>query len=150
MCQDWTLVKLEKKKTILTLFIFSLSCLEHQSAERHPNRRAEFSDDVMSSSRRAAIAFELPRLSEWCDNVASNNAFLNPSITTYLNDEAGRVADELFVNKKRFADVVFDVDGVVVAGHRAVLRARSPVFARQLYEQIRTTTKFQPSHMFFC
>jgi hypothetical protein len=85
-----------------------------------------------------------------CRNVEENNAFLNPSITTWSNELAGQVAARLFVNKKKFADIVsiakmqcrrhtltcytkvFDIDGQQLPAHRVLLAARSPVLAMQL------------------
>jgi hypothetical protein len=77
---------------------------------------------LVDSAMRAAAAFELPDLTQWCDNVTRGDGFLNPSITTWLNEVAGQRAARLFVNKPKFADVVFDVDGVTCYGHRALLR----------------------------
>jgi hypothetical protein len=82
---------------------------------------------------------ELEHLATICRNVLDDNEFLNPSIGTrrslssfnaclsltarvftddrvaqtgtWLNDEAGKVAKELFLNKALFSDVTFEVEG---------------------------------------
>eukprot|EP00735_Rhodelphis_limneticus_P014700 TRINITY_DN8772_c0_g1::TRINITY_DN8772_c0_g1_i1::g.23869::m.23869 TRINITY_DN8772_c0_g1::TRINITY_DN8772_c0_g1_i1::g.23869 ORF type:complete len:772 (-),score=142.47,sp/P34147/RACA_DICDI/38.57/4e-90,sp/P34147/RACA_DICDI/43.85/9e-27,Ras/PF00071.17/9e-43,BTB/PF00651.26/2.5e-05,BTB/PF00651.26/4e-17,BTB/PF00651.26/1,BTB/PF00651.26/9.6e+03,Miro/PF08477.8/1e-10,BACK/PF07707.10/3.3e+03,BACK/PF07707.10/0.035,Polyoma_coat2/PF00761.15/0.24,Polyoma_coat2/PF00761.15/1.6e+03,Ndc1_Nup/PF09531.5/16 TRINITY_DN8772 len=63
-----------------------------------------------------------------CDNISANEAFLNPSIGTYLNERAGREAVKILLKDSFFSDVTFQVEGRYIHGHKAILCARSPVF----------------------
>jgi Rho family protein len=55
--------------------------------------------------------FELPYLVTICDNTATDQDFLNPSIGTFLNDETGQAMKKLLLNQSTLADVVFLVEG---------------------------------------
>jgi hypothetical protein len=77
----------------------------------------------------AAELFKLEHLATICRNVLDDNDFLNPSIGTWLNDEAGHVAKELFVNRPLFSDVAFEVEGKRIHAHKAILVGRCKVLA---------------------
>ena len=49
-----------------------------------------------------------------CVNRQTEQEFLNPSIGTYLNDETGKIMKQMFFNKVHNADVVFNVDGMLL------------------------------------
>jgi len=68
-------------------------------------------------------------------NVLDNDPDLNPSLGTYLNDQSGAKAKELFLNKVFWSDVSFRVADVApIPCHRALVTCRSPVVARLLLE----------------
>lgn len=79
-----------------------------------------------------AIKFQLHWLEAYCTNILNNEAYLNPSIGTWINDNTGLSAKNLFLNKQLHADVKFQVEGSIVYGHRVILKARSEVMAAML------------------
>ena len=76
-----------------------------------------------------AEKFQLTWLSDICTNLLKGDSFLNPSIGTWLNDNTGQEAKNLFLNKPLLADVKFRVEGTIVYGHKLILKARSQVMA---------------------
>lgn len=77
----------------------------------------------------AAELFGLEHLATICRNVMDDSEFLNPSIGTWLNDEAGAVAKQLFLNRPLFSDVAFEVEGKRIHAHKAILMGRCKVLA---------------------
>jgi len=67
--------------------------------------------DILS----VAELFKLRSLVDICNNILENNEYLNPSIGTYLNDEAGaRAIDLFFFNKIQYSDIIFQLsDGSI-------------------------------------
>lgn len=80
----------------------------------------------------AAKKFQLTWLIDTCTNILSGDSFLNPSIGTWLNDNTGQTAKNLFLNKPFLADVKFCVEGTIVYGHKLILKSRSEVMAAML------------------
>jgi Rho family protein len=77
----------------------------------------------------AAELFGFEHLATICRNVMDDSEFLNPSIGTWLNDEAGAVAKQLFLNRPLFSDVAFEVEGKRIHAHKAILMGRCKVLA---------------------
>jgi len=69
-------------------------------------------------------------------NVIDNDPDLNPSLGTYLNDQSGAKAKELFLNKVLWSDVSFYTadSPAPIPCHKALVTCRSPVVARLLLE----------------
>jgi len=88
--------------------------------------------DFVRDTIDAAKLYECEELNTICENVISDSTDLNPSIGTWLNDLTGEKAKILFLNKELFADVVFDVEGTKVYGHRAFVTSRCEVFRARL------------------
>jgi len=63
-----------------------------------------------------------------CKNIQENNEFLNPSIGTYLNDEAGAHAIDYFFNKPLFSDITFQLpDNSTFFAHKSLVSTRCKV-----------------------
>eukprot|EP01126_Amoeba_proteus_P054190 TRINITY_DN6652_c0_g1_i11.p1 TRINITY_DN6652_c0_g1~~TRINITY_DN6652_c0_g1_i11.p1 ORF type:complete len:632 (-),score=135.07 TRINITY_DN6652_c0_g1_i11:348-2243(-) len=88
--------------------------------------------ELMEPLKSHAEMFEVPHLSTYCSNVQDGLEELNPSIGTWLNDQTGEKAIELFFNKPLFSDVTFNVtqDGVTFFAHKAMVSARCTVLQR--------------------
>ena len=71
----------------------------------------DVSEDEVKDLDRVAGIFKLPYLQTICQNILTEQEFLNPSIGTFLNDETGTKIKELFFNHSDGADVVFNVSG---------------------------------------
>lgn len=71
----------------------------------------DVSDEEVRDLDRVAGIFKLSYLQTICQNILTEQEFLNPSIGTYLNDETGATMKELFFNQSDGADVVFNVAG---------------------------------------
>eukprot|EP01133_Synstelium_polycarpum_P005638 gene5638-6507_t len=84
-------------------------------------------NDELPATIALATQFECKFLASACKNLNNNSADLNPSIGTYLNDEMGERAKELFLGKKIFSDIQFVVEGRTVHAHKALIYSRSPV-----------------------
>jgi len=69
----------------------------------------------------------MPYLTNFCDNIIGNTTEFNPSIGTFLNDEAGFRAQELFLNKPLYSDIKIDVEGTKFFGHKSLISARCEV-----------------------
>jgi len=87
------------------------------------------STEELCDLRLIARTFHCKYLESVVENIEKKEDFLNPSIGTFLNDETGRIFKETYFNRPRFADVVFNVEGQKVYGHKAVVSARSDVMA---------------------
>ncbi|KAK3106574.1 hypothetical protein FSP39_022813 [Pinctada imbricata] len=94
-----------------------------------PEDPDEMGQDEVSELIRVAKLFDMPQLVTICTNYVTGQDFLNPSIGTYLNDEAGKRMKEMYLNDKDSADVVFEVEGNEFHCHRAVMSARCDVMA---------------------
>ncbi|XP_060078505.1 rho-related protein racA-like [Ylistrum balloti] len=77
-------------------------------------------DDIIN----LAATFELPKLTEICQNCLAGQAFLNPSIGTSMTDETRRNMKDLYFNTPETADVTFNVEGRNIYAHKSVLTAR--------------------------
>jgi len=69
-------------------------------------------------------------------NVLDNDPDLNPSLGTYLNDQSGAKAKELFLNKALWSDVKFSAADSPASFlcHKALVTCRSPVVSRLVLE----------------
>ncbi|EGG18219.1 Rab GTPase [Cavenderia fasciculata] len=83
--------------------------------------------DQIKDTMSIGEAFEYKFLVNACKNLLNGAEDLNPSISTYLNDEIGERAKELFFNKKVYSDIQFVVEGKVLYAHKAFIYSRSPV-----------------------
>ncbi len=94
-----------------------------------------FAKTALAAARQAASVFGLADLDAWATNCESGDTVLNPSLTTWQNDQSGAWLKAHVLNKPMFCDVVFELehDGTFVFGHRALLYARCAVLA-QLFE----------------
>ena len=72
----------------------------------------EVSEDEIKDLNKVAAIFKLSHLQTICNNLLTEQEFLNPSIGTFLNDETGAKMKELFFNQSERADVVFNVEGM--------------------------------------
>jgi len=69
-----------------------------------------------------------------CKNMQEHSEELNPSIGTYLNDEAGARAIELFWNKPLYSDIAFRVsNSTTFFAHKSLAGARCKVL-RTMFE----------------
>jgi len=100
-------------------------------------------NDHLVEIMEAASIFECSFLKSYCQNIIDNSEDLNPSIGTYLNDQAGAMAKKLFLNQSLFSDVQFLVQEKLIYAHKAVLYARCPalgnMFTGSFSESNRTT-----------
>jgi len=92
---------------------------------------ANGNNEVRETADVAAL-IDCQDLVTYCNNILSGNEFLNPSITTWLNDKFGEKALELFFNKPLLSDVSFQVENVTMHAHRAVVSSRSEVINAML------------------
>ncbi|ESO93584.1 hypothetical protein LOTGIDRAFT_119223 [Lottia gigantea] len=81
---------------------------------------------------RVAEIFKLGQLETVCLNYGNEEEFLNPSIGTFLNDQTASKIKTMFLNKPEGADVIFNVEGTKIYGHKSVLRSRSDVMNAML------------------
>jgi len=76
----------------------------------------------------AAELLKLEPLAQICKNIQENNEFLNPSIGTFLNDEAGSRAIDYFFNKTQFSDIAFRLpDNSTFFAHKSIVSTRCKV-----------------------
>ncbi|XP_022798746.1 rho-related protein racA-like isoform X1 [Stylophora pistillata] len=97
-----------------------------------PNLSDDDDKNFITEIQDVAKKFQMAWLIDTCTNILSGDSFLNPSIGTWLNDNTGQTAKKLFLNKPFLADVKFCVEGMVVYGHKLILKARSEVMAAML------------------
>lgn len=97
-----------------------------------PNLSDDEDKNFITEIQDVAKKFQMAWLIDTCTNILSGDSFLNPSIGTWLNDNTGQTAKKLFLNKPFLADVKFCVEGMVVYGHKLILKARSEVMAAML------------------
>ncbi|XP_052256047.1 rho-related protein racA-like [Dreissena polymorpha] len=90
---------------------------------------SEASEEEIKELDRVAAIFKLSYLQTICQNMLTEQEFLNPSIGTYLSNETGARMKELFFNQAEGADVMFDIEGSKVYAHKCVLTARCEVMA---------------------
>jgi len=95
--------------------------------------------DFIPETMHLAEIFDCPDLAKICLNVLEDNAELNPSIGTWLNDKLGERAKLLFLNKQILSDFTFSVagEGGVLYGHRALLGCHSEVMMAMMSSQFR-------------
>jgi len=78
----------------------------------------------------AAKYYELEYLVNFCENIKQGAEELNPSIGTYLNDETGKYLLETYYNKRRYSDLVFEIDGRKIKAHKSIVATRCEVLKR--------------------
>ncbi|XP_033115471.1 rho-related protein racA-like [Anneissia japonica] len=105
-------------KHLLEFYYSGLPCLEQ-------NETQEELDKLKAVSR----IFDEPRLEEVIKNIENDEEFLNPSIGTFLNDEMGKQAKQIFLNQSGLSDIRFNVEGTTVFAHKIVLATRSEVMS---------------------
>jgi len=88
--------------------------------------------NLIKEIQSVAEKFQLSWLAEYCANVLKEEAYLNDSLSIWLNDNTGLAAKKLFLNKPLQSDAKFCVEGSIVYGHRVILKARSEVMAAML------------------
>ena len=86
-------------------------------------------DDDLDDTIAAAELLNLPELIMVCNNIKSDEEFLNPSVGTWLNDRNSEVMRKLFLNKTLYSDITFVVDGQKIPAHRCVLTTRCEVMS---------------------
>jgi hypothetical protein len=72
-------------------------------------------------------------LENFCENITGDGVELNPSITTYLADEAGKIAKELLFGEAFLSDIKFKVGEVTLPAHRSIISSRS-AYVRSLID----------------
>jgi Rho family protein len=103
--------------------------------------------DFILEVKQTAELFHLHWLSQVCENRIQDETFLNPSIGTWLNDDAGSNMKRLFFNKPLLSDVQFRVEGQLIYAHKAVLTARCDVMGAMLggaFMESRSSTEVRP------
>jgi hypothetical protein len=104
----------------------------------------------------ASDIFGCEELKQICNNIINDEDYYNPSIGilinqsikfsdifqgTWMNDQTGGMFKELFLNKSKFSDVSFKVDGKTIYAHRIILSSRcsfmSTMFAGSFIESKR-------------
>ena len=89
--------------------------------------------DWLDEITMAAAVFQCPELETFVENIRTGNQWLNPSFATYLSDQTGNRARDLFLGKTWMADVIIILDdGTQFPAHSAILAARCPYFKQQL------------------
>jgi len=92
----------------------------------------------------AAELFHFSHLVDICKNITENNEFLNPSIGTYLNDETGARAIELFFNKSLFSDIAFRLgDGKTFHAHKSFISTRCKVLRTMFTSEFLESMKLE-------
>ena len=77
-----------------------------------PNISEDAGEEDLFALFKASEVFHLPHLQDIVKNLQNEEEFLNPSIGTYLNDETGKRAKWLFLNRETLSDVRFKVEGM--------------------------------------
>ena len=78
-----------------------------------PNLSEESSEEDLESLINLAKVFQLPSLVNICNNLKDEEAALNASIATCINDERRLKMKEIFLNQPTLADISFDVQGKI-------------------------------------
>ena len=78
-----------------------------------PNLLEESSEEDLESLINLAKVFQLPSLVNICSNLKDEEAALNASIATSINDERGIQMKENFLKQPTLADISFDVQGKI-------------------------------------
>lgn len=86
-------------------------------------------DDDLDDTIAAAELLNLPELIMVCNNVKSDEEFLNPSVGTWLNDRNSEMMRKLFFNNTLYSDITFVVNGEKIPAHRCVLTTRCEVMS---------------------
>ncbi len=94
-----------------------------------PNISEDASEEDLFALCKASDIFHLPHLQDIVKNLQNEEEFLNPSIGTYLNDETGKRAKWLFLNRETLSDVRFKVEDTVVHAHKVMLKSRCEFMA---------------------
>ncbi|XP_064643451.1 rho-related protein racA-like [Lineus longissimus] len=109
-----------------------------------PNFEESHTDEELMDLKKVAGMFDMSYLVTICDNVLTEEDFLNPSIGTSLNDETGQAMKKLLMNQSTMADVVFLVEGAKVYGHQTILSCRSEVMAAMFSEHFTEGSSHMP------
>ena len=86
-------------------------------------------DDNLHDTIAAAELLNLPELITICNNVKSDEEFLNSEVEKQLNDRNSEVMRMLFLNKTLYSDITFVVNGQKIPAHRCVLTTRCEVLS---------------------
>ena len=86
-------------------------------------------DDNLDDTIATAELLNLPELIMVCNNVKTDEEFLNPSVGTWLNDRNSEVMRKLFLNNTLYSDITFVVKGQKIPAHRCVLTTRCEVMS---------------------
>ena len=106
------------------------------SLENEPERRA---------LRNAASLLEMEHLVTICDNVASGDGWLNPSIGTWLNDETGSQMLRLLGRAEPSQPAVVQFEGLSMHAHMALIKARCSMMAQDCIEPSHSTGRMRYS-----
>ena len=85
--------------------------------------------DNVDDTIATAELLNLPELIMVCNNVKTDEEFLNPSVGTWLNDRNSEVMRKLFLNNTLYSDITFVVNGQKIPAHRCVLITRCEVMS---------------------
>lgn len=85
--------------------------------------------EVLVAVIRVAETFQLPRLSEICQNIQNGQGVLNPSISSFVIENLRYTMKELYFNSPEMADITFSIEGKRVYAHKSVLSARCETMA---------------------
>ena len=116
-------------------FLYTGSCAAYchdDSNSTSAGVKAGFSAPSFADVVRVATLFKCDDLATMAENARDGNAFLNASIGTFVNDTTASRAKRLFLQRDTFADVWFEVEGVLVPAHRCIVAARSNVLSAML------------------
>ncbi|XP_033625044.1 rho-related protein racA-like [Asterias rubens] len=94
-----------------------------------PNISEDAGEEDLFALFKASEVFHLPHLQDIVKNLQNEEEFLNPSIGTYLNDETGKRAKWLFLNRETLSDVRFKVEDTIVHAHKVLLKSRCEFMA---------------------
>lgn len=85
--------------------------------------------DQVHATQEIARTFACEEMITIAQNVLDNDPDLNPSLGTYLNDESGTHAKEMFLNKPLWSDVALSAadSPAPLLGHKALISCRSSV-----------------------
>ena len=139
-----------KGKTVITLDATITPAAFHQVLlflyTGLPDITEDTDKDFVSEIKNLANRFGSSWLSQVCDNLVEDEAYLNPSIGTCLNDLTGANMKEFFFNKDLMSDVTFHVQNTTLHAHRVVLAARCDVMAAMLGGAFRESNSDEVRH----
>ena len=102
--------------------------------------------EFVNGVKELAEKIQSPWLSQICENVCKDAAYLNPSIITFQKDETGAAMKKLFLNKDLMSDVKITVANTTLYAHRVVLTARCDVMAAMLGGAFEESSKDEVRH----
>ncbi|XP_038076722.1 rho-related protein racA-like isoform X2 [Patiria miniata] len=95
-----------------------------------PNIPEGASAEDIVALQMASSTFCLPMLDSIIKNLQNVAEFLNPSIRTFLNDQTGQRAKQLFLNSQELSDIRFRVEDQTFFAHKILLTSRCEIMAR--------------------